>query len=129
MHLLDGGVLIALVAPEHIHHGAARRWMGKSRRYAICPTTQGTLLRHLLREGFNAADAWASLARVTSQRRHEYWPDDATYLDVPLTGVIGHRQVTDAYLAHQARQHGAMLATLDRGLAALHPDVVELVPT
>jgi uncharacterized protein len=48
---------------------------------------------------------------------------------VRLDGVIGHRQVTDAYLAELARRREARLATFDKGLAALHADVAELVPT
>jgi predicted nucleic acid-binding protein len=46
-----------------------------------------------------------------------------------MTGVIGHRQVTDAYLAHLARTRNGRLATFDQGLAKTHPDVVDLVPT
>lgn len=42
--------------------------------------------------------------------------------------VIGHRQVTDAYLAQLARAQGGKLATFDQGLAKLHHDVAELVP-
>ena len=33
----------------------------------------------------------------------------------------------DAYLAALARSHGGRLATFDKGMAALHADVVELV--
>jgi len=43
-------------------------------------------------------------------------------------GVLGHRQVTDAYLAGLARKQKGRLATLDEGLAALHEDVAELIP-
>jgi len=32
-----------------------------------------------------------------------------------MTGVIGHRQVTDAYLAALARHHRGQLATFDPG--------------
>jgi predicted nucleic acid-binding protein len=39
---------------------------------------------------------------------------------MPITGIIGHRQVTDAYLALLARKHGGSLATMDRALAAVH---------
>jgi len=45
-----------------------------------------------------------------------------------MTGVIGHRRVTDAYLAQLARHNGGKLATFDEGLAALHRDVAELIP-
>ena len=36
---------------------------------------------------------------------------------------MGHRQVTDAYLAALARHHRGKLASFDRGLVALHTDV------
>ncbi|GFG85164.1 PIN domain-containing protein [Mycolicibacter algericus] len=61
--------------------------------------------------------------------RHEFWPDSLSFADVTLTGVIGHRQVTDAYLAQLARAHNGRLATFDRGLAELHSDVAELLST
>jgi hypothetical protein len=61
--------------------------------------------------------------------RHDFWSDDVSYLDVRLEGVVGHRQVTDAYLAGLARGRGGRLATFDGGLAALHPDVAVRVPT
>lgn len=41
--------------------------------------------------------------------------------------MLGQAQVTDAYLAALARQHGGKLATFDRGLAALHSDVAVLI--
>ena len=51
-----------------------------------------------------------------------------SYIDVPTQGIIGHRQVTDAYLAQLARAHGSRLATFDQAMAKLHHDVAELVP-
>lgn len=44
-----------------------------------------------------------------------------------MTGVIGHRQVTDAYLAGLARARKGSLATFDRGRVAVHHDVALLV--
>jgi hypothetical protein len=41
--------------------------------------------------------------------------------------VIGHRQVTDAYLAQLVRGRGGRLATFDHGLAKLHDDIAELL--
>jgi predicted nucleic acid-binding protein len=61
------------------------------------------------------------LESISSLPRHEFWPDDVSYLDLPTTGIVGHRQVTDAYLAMLARKHGGSLATMDQGLAAVHP--------
>ncbi len=63
--------------------------------------------------------------------RHEFWPDNASCHDIPVAGIIGHRQVTDAYLAHLAhlaRSYSARLATFDQALAKLHADVADLIP-
>jgi predicted nucleic acid-binding protein len=61
--------------------------------------------------------------------RHEFWPGKYSFQAVSMRGVVGHRQVADAYLAHLARARDARLATFDRGLAKLHDDVADLVPT
>jgi toxin-antitoxin system PIN domain toxin len=128
--LLDANVLIALVMAEHVHHGAAERWLvGSDDHFASCPSTQGALLRMLIREGQPAVAVHAVLAGVMADDRHEFWADAVSYRDVPLTGVIGHRQVTDAYLAQLARIRQGRLVTFDQGLAALHRDVADLIPT
>jgi uncharacterized protein len=127
-HLLDGNVLVALVVPDHVHHDAARSWFTGAGPFATCPTVQGTLLRLLLRQGSNAARAGAVLATVVAHPAHRQWLDDITYAQVDLSTVLGHRQVTDAYLAALARSRGGRVATLDRGFAAAAPDVADLVP-
>jgi toxin-antitoxin system PIN domain toxin len=128
--LLDGNLLVALADPDHQHHDAAQRWLaGHPGAIASCPiTTQGTLLRVRLRAGVSASQADRHLAAITADSRHEFWPDSLPYAEVSLRPVIGHRQNTDAYLAQLARSHSGTLATFDRGLAAAHPDVAELVP-
>lgn len=129
--LLDGNVLIALVVEDHLHHAHAERWLsGQSvQKFATTPITQGTLLRLLIREGISASDAIELMGLVTNASNHEFWSDDQPY-DVPtLRGVVGHRQVTDAYLASLARVRGTRIATFDSGLAAAHGDVAELIPT
>jgi hypothetical protein len=126
--LLDGNVLVALTVAEHIHHEAVATWFaGNERTFVTTPTTQGTLLRFLLRAGVDSTAAIAVLGAVTAHPRHVFWPDDAAYDLQTLRGVVGHRQVTDAYLAARARAHEGRVATLDRGLAAAHPDVAEAV--
>jgi uncharacterized protein len=127
--LLDANVLIALLVDDHVHHTAAESWFaGMPGNFATCPVTQGSLLRLLLREGQSAAAARAVLSQAAASPRHEFWPDDVAYTDVPTAGVVGHRQVTDAYLAELARSRQARLATFDRAMAKLHHDVAELVP-
>lgn len=124
--LLDPNVLIALTAEDHLHHDAAEVWLAVwSGGLATCPVTQGALVRFVVRCGGTAGAAKQVLRGVTRRTDHEFWPDDLDHEDVDLRGVVGHRQVTDAYLAALARSRNGRLATFDRGVAALHPDVVE----
>ena len=128
--LLDANLLIALLVDDHVHHGAAETWFARGTwNFATCPITQGSLMRLLIREGQSAADARAVLNGTTANSRHEFWPDDVPYTDVSSHGIIGHRQVTDAYLAQLARARRSRLATFDQAMAKLHDDVVDLVPT
>jgi toxin-antitoxin system PIN domain toxin len=127
--LLDANVLIALLVDDHVHHAAAENWFSAlSGSFATCPITQGSLMRLLIREGQPAAAARAVLDGTTADPRHEFWPDDISYAAVPAQGIIGHRQLTYAYLAQLARARGTRLATFDQAMAKLHSDVAQLVP-
>lgn len=128
VRLLDANVLVALVVADHVHHGAAEAWLlGRPDPFATCPITQGALVRFLVREGAEATEAARILGGLVAHERHRFWPDDLGFDNVALAAVVGHRQVTDAYLAALARAHAGRLATFDRGLVAVHPDVAELV--
>jgi uncharacterized protein len=127
--LLDANVLIALAISGHIHHDAAHNWFAENEaRFATCPITQGSLVRFIIREGQPADIAKQVIAALVNKPRHDFWPDTLCFAEVPLKGLVGHRQVTDAYLAQLARTHNGKLATFDEGLAQLHSDVAELVP-
>ncbi len=126
--LLDANVLIAVAVSDHLHHDAAEEWFARRRgAFATCPITQGALVRLVIRHGASTAQATALLGSLTAHKAHQFWPDDLDFGKVAMTGVIGHRQVTDAYLAALARRHRGRLATFDRGLATLHPDVALIV--
>lgn len=128
--LLDANVLIALVVTDHVHHDAAVNWLRSfDRGFATCPITQGSLVRFLVRAGQSAAAARDVVHAVENAKRHEFWPDSVSFADVEVGGVVGRRQVTDAYLAQLARSRQGQLATFDSGLAHLHSDVAVLVPT
>lgn len=132
VHLLDANVLIALGDHDHVHHVPVRRWFRARDEvvFATCPITQGALVRMLLQRGKRSIDqALNILQGFVDHPAHQFWPDDLDYAAVRWGGVLGHRQVTDAYLAALARKHGGRLATLDRGLALLHDDVTELIST
>jgi hypothetical protein len=125
VHLLDANVLIALATPEHSLNTRAAAWFRRGYRFATCPITQGALFRFHLRAGVGATaeSARLLLKSISSLPRHEFWRDDASYLDIPTTGIFGHKQVTDAYLVHLANSHGGCVATMDQALAAFHPGV------
>ncbi|MGH3968606.1 MAG: TA system VapC family ribonuclease toxin, partial [Mycobacterium sp.] len=119
--LLDANVLISLVVSDHIHHEPAERWLSATAEpFATCPITQGSLVRLLVRNGEAADIAKEIVNGIVLDPRHEFWPDSISFADVELAGVLGHRQVTDAYLAQLARTHSGRLATFDEGRAQLH---------
>jgi toxin-antitoxin system PIN domain toxin len=122
VYLLDCNVLIALATPEHSLNARAAAWFLKGHRFATCPITQGALFRFHLRAGVEATAESAKLllGSISSLPRHEFWPDDVSFLDLPTTGIAGHRQVTDAYLVMLARKHSSSVVTMDRALAAVH---------
>ncbi|WP_375478149.1 TA system VapC family ribonuclease toxin [uncultured Jatrophihabitans sp.] len=127
--LLDSSTLIAIAITEHEHHAAALGWLGDT-LFATCPITQGALVRAVVRSPRGTAESALELVReISALDEHEFWSDELTFADVSLDGVIGHRQVTDAYLAQLARHKDGRIATLDRAMAAVHSDVAELVPT
>jgi toxin-antitoxin system PIN domain toxin len=129
--LLDANVLVALADAAHVHNAQATQWFASTPSlFATCPITQGALLRVMLRLQTvpTATVAAQVLAGFTRHPRHRFWADDLDCATLAWNGVLGHRQVTNAYLAALARHHGGGLATFDRALAALHPDVAELIP-
>ena len=128
--LLDANVLIALVVADHVHHDAAESWFAAAEEpFATCPITQASLIRLLVRQGQPASAAVALLSALAAHPRHKFWPDNESFEAVSTRGVIGHRQVTDAYLAHLARSRDGRLVTFDQGLAELHHDVADILPT
>ena len=127
-YLMDANVLIALAVRDHQFHETAQRWLDTVAHVAVCPVTEGALVRFLLREGESASVAQALIAAVRGFAKSEFWQDDLSYADIDLGGVYGHRQVTDSYLVALtvARPH-SRLATLDRALAARHPGQCHLL--
>lgn len=126
-YLLDANVLIALTIGEHEHHERASGWLAGVDAFALCPITEGALVRFVVRMGESAATAAAILRGVHEHPRCRFWADSTSYLETDLTRVRGHRQVTGAYLAGLAAANGGTLATLDAALAAEHPERTLLI--
>lgn len=129
-HLLDANVLIALAVAEHEHHDAASEWYLHHPQIAVCPITEGAFVRFLVRIGVTGRTAQTLVAAIARLPDSEFWPDTLSYAETPLDHVIGHRQVSDAYLAALTRARpGARVATFDRGMVAVASDIAVLVPT
>ena len=86
-------------------------------------------MRFLLRLGESATTAAEVVRRIHEMAACDFWADSISYTDVDLGHVIGHRQVTDAYLVGLARANAATLATLDEGLVNSVPDHTVLLPS
>ena len=128
-YLLDANVLIALTVEEHEHHLQVAAWLAGVEGVALCPIVEGSLVRFLVRIGESVAAATEVLRLLHAHPRCDFWADSVTYADADLSGVRGHRQVTDAYLVALVAAHGdARLATLDRALAQTHPQMTALIP-
>lgn len=127
--MLDANVLIALATPDHSEHERVRRWFDQGVRFATCPISQGALIRFYLRWAIHPSYTAAKklLQRISELPNHEFWADDVSFLEVPERGILGHRQVTDAYLVALARSLGGCLATLDKPLAAFFPSHVTVI--
>jgi len=130
--LLDSNALIALAVEGHQFHVCVSKWLRLTRvPFATCDITQGALLRFLLQQkiALDALQAWEVLRQIQAADNHEFWQQSENYLAVSTRGILGHKQVTDAYLAQLARVRGAKIATFDQGLAALNPDCALLIST
>lgn len=128
-HLLDTNLLIALLWPSHARHDLAVRWFveHRARGWATCPITQAGFVRIVSNPAFSRdavrpREAAAVLSVNTAAADHTFWPDDAPFAEASAFAgdqLLGHQQVTDAYLLGLALRHGGALATLDEGVAAL----------
>ena len=127
--LLDTNVLIALLWPSHAHHDLAAKWFGRhrSRGWASCPLTEAGFVRIVSnpafsRDAVSPREAAVLLAANTAAADHVFWPDNQPFAAAAaFTGprLVGHQQVTDAYLLGLALKRNGMLATLDERIASL----------
>ena len=132
-YLLDTNLLIALLWPSHERHDAALKWFAghRGKGWATCPFTEAGFVRIVSNPAFSRdavqpREAIQVLSANTAAKDHEFWPDELPVAGaVAFSGVrlVGHQQVTDAYLLGLAMRRGGVLATLDKGIGALmEPD-------
>jgi toxin-antitoxin system PIN domain toxin len=141
--LLDVNVLIALGWKGHPDHTAAQAWFARnnSKGWATCPFTQVAFVRIVSNPAFSS-DAVSPLEALTllttnlNHPRHQFWADNLSLRDAvqPFEErLVGHQQVTDAYLLGLAIQKKGKLATLNQSMVSLfgrgdpRADTVELI--
>jgi len=140
--LLDVNVLVALAWPGHEAHERVQAWFARNADmgWATCPFTQAGFIRIVSNPAFSARavspkDALRALNISTKHPAHRFWAADIAFGDAVQrfeSRMVGHKQVTDAYLLGLALHKRGKVATLDRSLAALLDekggDWVEVIP-
>lgn len=123
--LLDVNVLIALLDAAHVHHQAAHAWLGDNiaSGWASCPLTQNGCIRIMSQRAYPGALPAAAVAErlsaATATEWHAFWPDSVSLLEdgaVDWHGILGSRQVTDAYLLALAVRNDGRLVTFGRAV-------------
>lgn len=125
--LLDVNALVALAWSNHQFHAAvaARLEQRPATRWATCALTQLGFVRlssnpKVVGVRKTPAEAVSLLAELTRDPHHVYvdalpaLPEAASF----FRRLLGHQQVTDAYLLAVAGASGATFLTLDRRLAS-----------
>lgn len=120
-------VLLALSWPGHKFHELAQRWFASNAKkgWATCPMVEAGFVRVLSNPAFSAnavspKEALNALKISTRHSAHQFWPDDLPLAEALANSqlhIVGHQQVTDAYLLALAMHHDGKLATLDKGIA------------
>lgn len=125
--LLDVNVLIALLDAGHVQHIRATRWLERqiSEGWASCPLTQNGCLRIMVQPSYPKAQPLnlvaSRLAHAAANPAHAFIADDYSVLDrqrIDFGHLLGHRQITDAYLLGLAVHHHCCFATFDARIDA-----------
>ncbi len=132
-YLLDANALIAMAWPAHQHHQRFQMWFKNHARqgWATTPLTQAAFVRIVSQPAFSGGtaanaigprEAAALLTLNLAHQHHTFFPLDMQIGEVAALctgGLIGHRQVTDAYLLALAVKRKCKLVTFDSGLKQL----------
>lgn len=123
--LLDVNALVAFGLLQHEFHAPVANWVKHiaSRgpaKLATCSITELGFVRVLTQAtqyGFTVAQVRGVLERLKKSEglEFEFIVDDHAATQLPAW-VRSPKQVTDGHLVQLAKAHGALLATLDRGI-------------
>ena len=123
--LLDVNALLALAWPNHQFHRAVADRLERrpDPDWATCALTQLGFVRLSSNPAVvgvrrTPAQALDVLARLVGDRRHRYVEPlpPLEQVETHFARLLGHQQVTDAYLLSVAATNNAVLLTFDRRL-------------
>ena len=128
-HLLDANALIALGWPTHEHHPRMMSWFSRHARagWASTAFTQSAFVRIVTQPAFSGraiavGDVAELLLRNTAHPKHRLVALDFGFADVWAActgGILGHRQITHAWLLTAAIRNRMKLLTFDSGIEQL----------
>jgi uncharacterized protein len=126
--LLDANVLIALFDVSHVHHVRCSQWyITQQSRMSMCALTELSVLRWACRvDPKNGRGSAVAFLQALSQKL-DYLDLLPRPMQLDWGAIYGHNQVTDAYLVEIAKQANQRLATLDRGMLAVHGARVQFI--
>lgn len=129
--LLDVNVLVSAFWNRQASHVQAQRWLTRSAGtgWATCPLTQNAFVRLLSNPAFSpdaltVTEAISLLQTNLAHPAHHFWADEigvAQAVEKFASRLVGHQQLSDAYLLGLAIHKKGKLATLDRGILELLP--------
>lgn len=130
-YLLDLNVLIALMDSGHQHYRTAQEWFISSGNdhVGLCPLTEAGFLRITTNPAYRSAprtikEAIAILQVLKAHPRFAhplfgYWEIKESWVDLTACfalRILGHQQITDAYLLGLAIKKKGVLVTFDKGI-------------
>jgi predicted nucleic acid-binding protein len=124
-YLLDVNALVAAGFLEHEQHQRTVAWLrtlseSRDNELLTCSITELGFVRVMAQAthyGFTVLQAKTLLVRLKNSKvlRFGFLSDDQDISHLPAWAK-SPKQTTDAHLAELARSHGAILASLDRGI-------------
>ena len=126
-HLVDVNVWVALLDEAHVHHAVALTFFQRpSLQIATCPLVENGVIRVLNLPSYSVYGPVGfervanKLTEICADLDHEFWPDNMSLRShsvINWSRILGHNQITDAYLLALAAAREGCLVALDHRVA------------
>ena len=137
--LVDVNVWLALLAPRHVHHQAAKKWFEflPAEQAGLCRVVQLALIRLLGNRAIlgeaalTAPEAWRTISNLLADERVAFVAEppgiDSVLPELFRYPVPTGKLIVDAYLAAFAIAASRKMVTADRGFQQFRGLEVELL--